>query len=66
MKKFLTNILFKFLFYRTDNFKDGDVLECMGDLFVFDSKYGNPNSLRFYSSIDGFWNYHSTISISCS
>jgi hypothetical protein len=36
MKKILTNYIFKFLFEKCDMFKDGDLLECQGDLFIFD------------------------------
>ena len=44
MKKLLTNYLFKFLFINELQIKDGDVLECQGDLFQFDNSNGNPNS----------------------
>lgn len=60
MKKILTNYLFKFLFNKGDDWKDGDLLECQGDLFIFDSSNGNPNSMKWYFRINGFWNYIKT------
>lgn len=57
MKKLLTNYIFKFLFEKYDTFKDGDLLECQGDLFIFDDENGNPNRLKYYFKQNGFWNY---------
>jgi hypothetical protein len=57
MKKLLTNYLFKWLFYNSLNLKDGAIVECQSDLFKFDSSGGNPNSLKIFFKINGFWNY---------
>jgi len=57
MKKILTNYIFKFLFEKYETFKDGDILECQGELFIFDDDNGNPNRLKYYFKMNGFWNY---------
>lgn len=61
IKKLLTNYLFKFLFYDGDHYgdtyKNGDILECQGDLFIFDDSNGNSNKLSFYWKQNGFWNH---------
>lgn len=57
IKKILTNYIFIFLFEEYTQFKNGDILECQGDLFIFDDENGNPNSLKYYFKQNGFWNY---------
>jgi len=58
MKKLLTNYMFRFLFEKGRNgYKNGDLLECQGDLFIFDDENGNPNSLKYFFKQNGFWNY---------
>jgi hypothetical protein len=57
MKKILTNYVFKFLFENNLLANDGDLLECQGDLFIYDDENGNPGSLRYYFRQNGFWNY---------
>jgi len=57
MKKILTNYIFRFLFEELDTFRNGDLLECQGDLFIFDDENGNPNKLKYYFKQNGFWNY---------
>jgi hypothetical protein len=57
MKGLLTNYIFKFLFQDYLNIKDGDILKCSDDLFMFDSSNGNQNRLKQYFSYNGFWNY---------
>lgn len=56
-KNILTNYLFKFLFEKSNPFKNGDLLECQGDLFIYDDSNGNPNNLKYYFKQNGFWNY---------
>lgn len=57
MKKLLTNYIFKFLFEKNLTINDGVLLECQGDLFIYDDENGNPCSLRYYFRQNGFWNY---------
>lgn len=59
IKKVLTNYIFRFLFWNDiEAFKNGDLLECEGELFIFDDSNGNSNWLKkFYPKINGFWNY---------
>lgn len=57
IKILLTNYLFKFLFENNLNIKDGELLECQGDLFIYSNNNGNPNNLKYYFKQDGFWNY---------
>lgn len=57
MKKILTNYIFKFLFEKDETFRDGDIIECQGDIFIFDDENGNSNRLKYFINIDGFWNW---------
>ena len=59
IKKILTNYIFSFLFWNDPEWKikDGELLECQGDLFLFDDSNGNPNWLKNFYKRDGFWNY---------
>jgi hypothetical protein len=57
MKKILTNYIFNFLFEKSLKIKKGDILICQDDIFIFNDKNGNPNSLKKYYSLNGFWNY---------
>lgn len=62
--KFLTNCIFKFLYYsdcydhKNDRIKNGDIL-CYedSDLFEYDDSNGNINKLNRYYRKNGFWNY---------
>ena len=57
MKKLITNYLLKFMFVENMKIKDGAILKCGDDIFMFDDSNGNPNTLKWYFKINGFWNY---------
>jgi hypothetical protein len=57
IKKILTNYIFKFIFEKNLIVNNGDLLECQGDLFIYDDENGNPSSLKYYFKQNGFWNY---------
>lgn len=37
--------------------KNGDILRCDNDLFMFDDSNGNPSSMANLYRFNGFWNY---------
>ena len=57
IKNILTNYLFSFLFEKYLSVKNGDLLKCQDEIFIFDDENGNPNNLKNFYKQNGFWNY---------
>ena len=57
IRNILTRFIFRFMFDRWWSVKNGTLLECQGDLFIFDDTNGEPGNLKWYFNTNGFWNY---------